>query len=128
MEGQVITLSGRGLYSGLNLVTGEQKLDKNDQPYYWYSYGGKIVTIREDVHNLLQKAAICDLNLVSTSREVDVLDAESGEPTGEKALVTGFGYAGHLTYEQAKALTRNEGELKGIEMQVAKELELDLQA
>lgn len=102
------TLKGREIYSQLRILpTNEPLLDKNAEEYWRMSRGKTVFIIREGVKNDFEAANIAEINLEEDSRELEV----DGKVVSAKTL----SYAGHLTYVQAKAIVRNEGELTQLE-------------
>lgn len=103
------TLKGKELYSKVRLIDSIDSplQDKNDKDYWRAAYGKTVFTMREEEATALSNGEIAELNLESTSREVEI--------DGVKTTVTGVQYAGHLTYAVALKVTENEGKLIQLE-------------
>jgi len=119
MEGQVIELSGKSLYTQVRVLPANDLQDKNGDAYWRLVYGNTVFTTSDaDLVEGLRDGKIASLSIVPTEREVE------DEQTGQKVKVPSYAYGGHMTYAAMKNIARNEGELKAIEMQAAKLLEV----
>lgn len=85
--------------------------DKNGETYYRANIAGRGGILREDVVNAIQKGDCATLSYQET--EIDAVDPETGEPTGEKKQT--FTYLNHSTFTQVKNVAKNERDLKEIE-------------
>jgi len=103
------TLKGRTIYSQLRLIDpiSAPLQDKNGEDYWRMSFGKKVFIIREDVAKAFEAAEIAEFNLEDNTRTVEI--------EGVATEVAGVQYAGHLSYKQALAITKNEGELIKLE-------------
>lgn len=113
-----IVLKGREVYGQLQVLP-EKLMDKNNNPYYRATYGGKAFIVRPDFKTAWDNASLAEVTITETERTV--VDAEGVEHEGVK----GFTITGSLTYTQAKGITKNEAELTAITKQVESSFKLD---
>lgn len=129
MERTNVVLTGRGVYSQFQIISAALQGNRSNGDtfdYYRATYGGKAFTVTPEVAEAWKKAEIAELVLSPNTFTKMLIDEETDTET--EVTVEGWTYGGHLTYTQAQNIARNEGTLKGIEMQVAQEYNLPIEA
>ena len=119
-----IVLKGRAVYAEVVLAAGvdQPQMNKRNDPYYTYAYGGTAFTVTEAIHTAYQNADLAELTLTTGSRMVFDVNPETGEDLDTQHEVNTLNYTGSLTYTQAKNIAKNEFSVIGAQFSAAKEL------
>lgn len=112
---QQFTLRGKEVYEQIVIIDKTPQVDKNNMEFWRVSFRGRALILREDAFNALAEGNMASINFIPTEFVVERTDPETGLPTGQTEKMTGWQYSGHLSYDTAKTVARNEGELKRIE-------------
>ena len=98
--------------TAIDPATGETR---KSEPYWRttiaFKDGKRTGILRADAVQAIKDGNCASLTIEET--ELDIMDPETGEPSGEKRPT--FTYVNHSTYTQVKNIKRNERELTEIE-------------